>query len=69
VKWFRTGWWLVRGWRGIIGALPRAVLLPKSPSISGIPIFGRGGLVIADDGNQIFQLVFKAAAVATCYGR
>lgn len=53
VKWLRTGWRLVRRWRGIIGVLSGALLLPKSPSISAISIFGRGGLVIADDGKNL----------------
>jgi hypothetical protein len=56
LKWLRTGWRLVRRWRGIIGVL--SALLRKSrgsrgASISAIGIFGRSGLVIADDGKNL----------------
>ena len=59
----RTGWRLVQRWRVIIGVLSLIALLPKShrspsASISAIPIFGRGGLVIADDGKNLCYNAF-----------
>src|SRR5262249_38966753 len=63
VEWLRTGWRLGRRWRVIIGILSSAALLPKShrsrgASISAAPIFGRGGLVIADDGKNLCYNAF-----------
>jgi hypothetical protein len=63
VKWLRTGWRLVQRWRVIIGVLSWAALLPNShrsrgASNSAIPIFGRGGLVIADDGKNLCYNAF-----------
>jgi hypothetical protein len=63
VKWLRTGWRLVQRWRVIIGVLSWAALLPNShrsrgASNSAIPIFGSGGLVIADDGKNLCYNAF-----------
>ena len=63
VKWLRTGWRLVQRWRVIIGVLSLAALLPKShrsrgASICAIPSFGRGGLVIADNGKNLCYNAF-----------
>src|SRR5262249_16250940 len=61
VEWLRTGW-RGRG-RVIIGILWSGGLVPKShrsrgASISAAPIFGRGGLVIADDGKNLCYNAF-----------
>ena len=63
VKRLRTGWRLVQRWRVIIGVLSLAALLPKShrsrgASICAIPSFGRGGLVIADNGKNLCYNAF-----------
>jgi hypothetical protein len=63
VKWLRTGWRLVQRWCVIIGVLSWAALLPNShrsrgASNSAIPIFGRGSLVIADDGKNLCYNAF-----------